>query len=127
MKKFRGFDIVSIEYGRKQRTKVAPIDIIYKPVKKWGDNIDCYRSINLATAYRAEWSTCKSVRHSRAYQCYCNLYYIQKTRYQKHIERCSGIPGVVYNLTNQNLVTFEDNIGSKGDLPLVAYKDFEKK
>ena len=36
-----------------------------------------------------------------------------------------GIPGVLYNFNNQNLVNFEGNIGNKGDLPLVAYMDFE--
>ena len=56
---------------------------------------------------------------------YCNSYYVQKARYQTHIEKRSEIPGVVYNFTNQNLVTFEDKIGSKGDLPLVVYMDFE--
>ena len=43
----------------------------------------------------------------------------------KNIEKCLGDPGVVHNFTNQNLVSFEDNIGNKGDLPLVAYMDFE--
>ena len=37
----------------------------------------------------------------------------------------SGIRGVAYNFTNQNLVSFEDNIDNKGDLPLVTYMDFE--
>ena len=33
IEKFIGFDIVSIEYGRKQLTKFSPTDIIYKPLK----------------------------------------------------------------------------------------------
>ena len=41
------------------------------------------------------------------------------------MEHCSGVPGIVYNFDNQNLVTFEDNLGYKGDLPEVAYIDFE--
>ena len=87
VKKFRGFDIVSIEYGRRQRTKFSLFDVIYKPMKKWTDIIDCYFSIDLASAYRPEWSTGKSLRHARAYQCYyCSSYYIQKARYQKHVE-----------------------------------------
>ena len=95
-------------------------------MKKWTDIIDCYFSIDLASAYRPEWSTGKSLRHARAYQCYyCSSYYIQKARYQKYIEKCSGIPGVVYNFTNQNPVSFEGKIGNKGNLPLVAYMDFE--
>lgn len=38
---------------------------------------------------------------------------------QKHMENCSGIPGVIYNFDNQNLITFEDNFGSKDNLPFV--------
>ena len=38
---------------------------------------------------------------------------------------CSGKPGVVYNFCTQNLVSFEDNFGSKGDLPFSIYFDFE--
>ena len=49
---------------------------------------------------------------------------IQKARYQKHIQKYLGTPGVVYNFTKQNLVNFEDNIGNKGDLPQ-AYMNFE--
>ena len=35
------------------------------------------------------------------------------------------MPGIVYNFSNQNLVTFEDNLKYKGDLPLVIYFDYE--
>ena len=38
---------------------------------------------------------------------------------------CSGVPGIIYNFNNQNLVSFEDNSGYKCDLPVVAYIDFE--
>ena len=88
--------------------------------------IDSYFSTDLATVYRAEWCTGKRLRHAKAYHCcYCSSYHIQKARNQKHIEKCLGVPGVVYNFTNQNLVSFEGNICNKVDLPLVAYMDFE--
>ena len=48
-----------------------------------------------------------------------------KKRDIKHIEKRLEIPGVVYNSTNQNLVTFEDKIGNKGDLPLGVCMDFK--
>ena len=41
------------------------------------------------------------------------------------MERCSGVPGIIYNFNNQNLVSFEDNFGYKADLPVVAYIDFK--
>ena len=41
------------------------------------------------------------------------------------MEHCSDVPGIVYSFNNQNLVTFEDNLGYKGDLPVVVYINFE--
>ena len=49
-----------------------------------------------------------------------------KPEFDKHIENCSGIPGIVYNFNSHNLVSFENNIGYKGGLTLVVYNDFEK-
>ena len=39
--KFNGFNIISIEYGKKSRRKFKLIDIIYKPVKKADAEIKC--------------------------------------------------------------------------------------
>ena len=36
---------------------------------------------------------------------------------KRYIESCSGVPGVVYNFNNKNLITFEYNFKSKGDSP----------
>ena len=44
---------------------------------------------------------------------------------RRHIQTCSGIPGIIYNLKNKNLITFEDNFKSKGDVPMAIYFDFE--
>ena len=38
---------------------------------------------------------------------------------------CAGIPGVVYNFNNQNLVTYQDNLKYKGNIPITIYFDFE--
>ena len=46
-------------------------------------------------------------------------------KHKRHIEICAGIPGIVYNFNNQNLVTFEENLKDKGDLPMVVYCDYK--
>ena len=43
----------------------------------------------------------------------------------KNTENCAGIRGVKYNFNNKNLISFEDNFGSKADLPFTRYFDFE--
>ena len=44
---------------------------------------------------------------------------------KRHIENCSGVPGMIYNFNNRNLINFEDNFKSKGDMPIAMYFDFE--
>ena len=78
---------------------------------------------------RANRNTCnkgEKLWHDFAYQCYYSGKFFAITdRQELHMEHCSGVPGIIYNFNNQNLVTFEDNLGYKGDLPVVAYIDFE--
>ena len=42
--KYNGFYLISIEYNKKLRKKIKPIDIIYKPVKSLEKKIQCYYS-----------------------------------------------------------------------------------
>ena len=68
----------------------------------------------------------ETLSHGFAYQCYyCSKFFARSDIQKHHMQHCSGVPGIVYNFNNQNLVTFEDNLGYKGDLPVVAYIDFE--
>ena len=43
----------------------------------------------------------------------------------RHMDNCSGSPGVIYNFNNQNLISYQNNFRTKGDLPFVIYFDFE--
>ena len=40
-------------------------------------------------------------------------------------KNCSGVPRIIYNFNNKNLITFEDNFKSKGDVPMTMYFYFE--
>ena len=54
-------------------------------------------------------------------QCYfCSKYFGRKDRFDRHFENCTSHPGYVYNLNTQNLLTFEENLKYKGNIPLVA-------
>ena len=79
-------------------------------------------------AYRFTFSENKELKlkHSTAFECYfCSNYFSRKDRFDKHIEVCTGKPGFVYNFNTQNLLTFEENLKFKHDIPLTAYIDFE--
>ena len=128
IEKFNGFNIVRIEFDRKLRQKMYPIDIIYKPVKKEDEIIECFFSSQMNLAYRATFSENQKLKlkHSTAFQCYfCSNYYSQKERFDRHIKNCTGRPGFVYNFNIQNLLTFEENLKFKRDIPLKIYIDFE--
>ena len=65
-------------------------------------------------------------RAHKCYECYyCNKFFIRADRQEIHSKNCSGIPGVIYNFNNQNLISYQDNFYAKGDVPFVVYFDFE--
>ena len=35
------------------------------------------------------------------------------------------MPGIIYSFNNKNLITFEDNFKSEGDMLMAMYFDFE--
>ena len=64
---FNGFNIVRLELDRKLRQKMSPIDIIYKPVKKEDEIIECFFSVKIHLAYRLTFSENKKIRHGSAF------------------------------------------------------------
>ena len=88
--------------------KFIPIEIIYKPVE------NCNEVIN--------WI----LRHGTAFQChFCSNYYGRKDKYDCHLDSCTGKPGYIYNFNTQSLITFEENLKYKSNIPLTTYIDFE--
>ena len=87
--KFNGFNIVSVEYNRQIRRDFRPIDIIYKPVKKQNETIQCFFSPQMHLAYRSTFNKRAKTEHSNAYQCYfCSNYFAVKDRFKSHIKNC---------------------------------------
>ena len=67
-------------------------------------------------AYRISYTDHGRIYHAKCYECYhCSKFYVQKERYRKHVETCSGIPGITYFFENHNnLIIFESSC-SKND------------
>ena len=110
-KKYNAFQVISIEYARKQRKNFKPIDIIYKSTKHIEIGPLCYCSDDISKAYTTFYSRSNRTNLARAnfcYECYyCHKFFIRKKRHKRHIENCSGIPGVVYNFNTQNLISYQ--------------------
>ena len=83
-----------------------PIDIVYKLLKRIEIEPLCCFSDDISKAYSSLHSKGKKGM-PRAHKCYqyyyCNNFFILETRQKRHMENCSGRPGVVYNFTNQHL------------------------
>ena len=129
IEKFNGFNVVRIDFEQKLRRDFLPIDIIYKPIKKEDEIIDCFFTDKIHLAYRTTYNNDQKtdkLRHGYAFRChYCSVYFTRNDRYQKHLDNCTGKPGFIYKFDTENLSTFEDNLKFKHDIPLTAYIDFE--
>ena len=129
VERFNGFTIVRLEFDNEIRKEFTPVDIIYKPVKKENAILNCFFTDKLHLAYKAvynettKWDKLKS---TCAFQCYfCGKFWTRKNKLATHMKNCLGKPGFVYNFQTRNLLTFEENIKFKRDVPLTTYIDFE--
>ena len=129
VERFNGFTIVRLEFDNVIRREFTPIDIIYKPVIKLQAILNCFFTKQLHLAYKAvynqetKWDKLKT---SCAFQCYfCGKFWTRQAKLNNHMKNCVGKPGFVYNFQTRNLLTFEENIKFKRDVPLTTYIDFE--
>ena len=128
VEKFNGFRIVAIEQEKKNRKKFRPVDIIYEPVQKNDELINCCFSEKLNFGFRGKFTEGNDIKTKDclAWQCYfCSSVYGKKDKFKRHIENFTGQSGIVYNFNTQNLITFENDLKYGGHIPLVAYIDFE--
>ena len=84
-------------------------------------------SNDLSKAYWSLYSNGEKIKRAHnCYHCYyCNKFFIQSYKLERHIKNSSGIPGIVCNFNNQNLISYQDNFNAKGNVPFVVYFDFE--
>ena len=129
IERFNGFTIVRLEFDNKVRQNFTPVDIIYKPVKRENEILNCFFTEKLHLAYRTSYNETKiwkTLKHTCAFQCYyCSKFWTQKGKLDVHMKNCTGKPGFIYNFQRRNLLTFEENLKFKRDVPLTAYIDFE--
>ena len=65
--------------------------------------------------------------HGFAFECYYGgKFFARADKQKRHTENCISVPGIICNFNKKNLITFEDNFKSKGDIPVAIYFEFEK-
>lgn len=96
VEKFNRFKIIRAKFDKKLRQSFRPVDILFEPVKKPDQLVNCFLSEKLNLVLRASCSDgpkSGKVKPSTAWQCYfCLNYYARKERYKTQI-----------------LLTFEEN------------------
>ena len=128
IEKYNGFTVIHIEYEKKERKNFQPLDIIYKPAKELETEPLCYFTTDISLAYSSYYlRASKMKRATKVQSChYCNYFLAHnQKKFERHLKHCSGKPGVIYNFTNQSLVSYEDSFKAKGDLPFCVCFDFE--
>ena len=98
-------------------------------MKRENEILNCFFTEKLHLAFRATYNETKvwtTLKSSCAFQCYfCSKFWIRKGKLDVHMKNCIGKPGFIYNFQTRNLLTFEQNLKFKRDVPLTAYIDFE--
>ena len=128
IEKYNGFTVIRIAYEKKERKNFEPLDIIYKPTKDLETEPLYYFTTDISLAYSAYYLRASKMKRATKVQfChYCNHFFAHnQNKFERHLKHCSGKPGVIYNFTDQSLVSYEDNFKAKDDLPFCVYFDFE--
>ena len=92
------------------RKKFKPINNIYKPVKSPEKkfSVTIYQNrieipVEMVKNYHMGLPLSIIIVES---------FFARADKQRRHIENCSGVPGIIYNFSNKNLITFEDNFKS---------------
>ena len=77
--------------------------------------------------YRVITDLKKGKEAATAEQCYaCNKFFIKKKKcFERHLNVCSDVDGIIYKFENQNIQSFFDNMKFMEDLLFPIYFDFE--
>ena len=67
VEKFNGFDVVRVEFCKKLRQSFSTIDVIYKPVQKCDEIINCYYSEKLNAAFQGIYNEGTKIKHYSAW------------------------------------------------------------
>ena len=110
-----GFNIVCVNFSKKLRQSLYPIDINYKPVKKYDETISCYFSEKLNAAFQEIYNGGTKIKHLPAWQFYyCPNYYGSKNIFDCHFENWIGCPSYVYNFNTPKSLNVREKIEIQG-------------
>lgn len=123
---FNGFHLVRKLTKNEMRENFKLIDIVYKPLRRVNQIIDCYFSLLMRNAYRLTSEKKNGENVSTVDQCFtCKKFSIARKSLERDMNLCGSMTGILNKFENQNIQMFVDNKKFMGDVPFSIYFDFE--
>lgn len=94
------------------------LDIVYKPLSKIDQTVNCYFSKSTRNAYwllKNKGKDGMELLTADQYFAY-NNFSAPKKLLKNHMNSCSSTSGIVYKFKYQNILSFEDNFKFMGDV-----------
>ena len=93
--KFNGFTFAQINLAKNKKHDLIPVNIVYKPVKKQDEVINCFFTADVKNAFRAVYNNSQGIHTAnQLYECYyCSDFFLIKSKFEKHIRVCGKKPG----------------------------------
>ena len=97
VERYNGYQVVKIENRDCQKALFEPIDIVYDPVERPDQNIECYYTFKIYFPYRYKYfKGAAGIDTLHAFQCYaCSKFHSTKKIFEKHLSVCSQRAGIV--------------------------------
>ena len=124
--KFNGFNIVRLEFDRKLKQEMSPIDIIYKPVKKETENIECFFLRELTWAIELRSTKTKKLGTEQLFSVISVLITTEEKINLIDISKTAQVGQVTYTILTLRLCQrLRKILNLNTAIPLTAYIDFE--
>lgn len=131
IEKFNGYENIKQKLACKEKVDFPPLDTVYEPTFDKNVPVPCFFTSQIFLAYRSYFGRFKmgeeKISHRTVKQChYCENFFAKTNEnMKKHLSVCSAKGGITYTFDNGQIVNFQDNFKYLGDVPFMAYFDFE--
>ena len=129
--KFYEYETIRHQIAHQENKDFMPINIVYQPIYDENIPVPCFFTNKIYLAYRSYKGRFdkgkERICHRVVKQCYyCkNVFAKNDESLKKHLQVCAAKEGVTYSFDNGQIISFQDNFKSLGDVLFTVYFDFD--
>ena len=131
IQKFIGYEILRNHLMNDEKKDYIPIDIVYEPTLDDTREIDFYFAYDISLAFFCQADKFRG--RNRKFDAqrtrqrhFCNNYFVKSfEKMQKHISVWSDQAVIIFSFENRQIISYQDNYSSLGDLSFSVYYHFE--